>query len=223
MAKKEKATGRAAKGTTIAPDDCAEEELQAASVVTTGGELIEGLTTTVNAAIRQAIAGFLTPQSRPQPVTTAPERAADRAISLARTIFRAKDYKAGRKPYLRVVGRVAEILLNHRDHQTVSAGSVYLVFLSEIPDEIPAKYRQRPVRGQRISTTTDSGRKTINNRMKELRQMALIRSTATRGERQEDYVLTEDGQNLFEGWPELSEIPGLELQSPADTRGGSAG
>jgi DNA-binding HxlR family transcriptional regulator len=55
-------------------------------------------------------------------------------------------------------------------------------------------------------------RRTFNNRMDRLCEEELIQPTITRETgRREGYVLTEDGRNMFDGWPPLSDIPGLAL------------
>ena len=121
----------------------------------------------------------------------------------------------GDLPRLRFVGRVLDVLLNHRRFTTCSGGDVFRVFLIEIPDQLEVNHRQNPPPGREVDITEPSGRKMFTNRMKSLRQMELIRPTITRDTgRGEGYVLTENGRNMFDGWPPLSDIPGLELDGP---------
>jgi DNA-binding HxlR family transcriptional regulator len=110
---------------------------------------------------------------------------------------------------------VLDVLINHRRFTACSGGDVFKVFLIEIPNQLEENHRQHPLQGQDVDITEPIGRKMFTNRMKSLRKLELIRATVTRESgRGEGYVLTDHGQNMFEGWPPLSDIPGLELDGP---------
>lgn len=192
---------------------CTDQELQAAGIVTTGGELAAGLADVVNAAVQaavhQAVRGWLDARA------TANEQQATQQTALneeyvdsLRSLLLLRD---SRLPYLRFLGRVAEILLHHRGFKTISAGTVYAVFLEEIPEHIPPEYRPPTAAEQDLSATTNDGRRTFNNRMKDLRTAGFVRPTTMKGNRPEDLVLTDCGASVFDGWPDLRDIPGLEL------------
>lgn len=193
------------------------EQLEAAGLVTAGGELAAGLLEAVGLGVQHAVEALVASRgAQSTPEAAGEHDTVERLVWLFRNMLQAKD---SRRPYLRVIGRVAEILLHHRGFETISAGDVYLVFLAEIPGEMPEAYRQTPHPGEAFSVSTGEGRKTFNNRIRELRGFRLIEATATKGNRQEDHVLTEEGARVFDGWPELTEIPGLELQRPGNTAG----
>jgi hypothetical protein len=130
------------------------------------------------------------------------------------------DMDRGKRPYLRVVGRVAHILLNNRGFRTISAGDVFTVFLVEISEQLEEHHRQRPPPGQELSVntvdvSTGEGRRTFNNRMNQLCRKRLIAPTATTAHgKNKKFVLTNEGQCMFHGWPPPDEIPGLELDGP---------
>jgi len=196
---------------------CTDQELVTAEVVTAGGHLMAGLATEIireieargiNVAdlLHTAVANL---QCSQMTARVSGEENADAGLDLARRRFIRDDFDE--KPYLRVYGRVMEVLLNHRGFRTCTAGDVFHVFLVEIPDEIPEHYQQTPPPGQQVSL----GRRTFNNRMARMCREELARPTVTlETGRDEDYVLTEDGQTLFDGWPPLSDIPGLNLYGP---------
>jgi len=120
------------------------------------------------------------------------------------------------KPFLRVFGRVMEILLNHRRRQTCTAGDVFRVFLVEIPGQLEENHQQNPPPGQSVDVTEPIGRRTFNNRMKRMCEVELAEPTVTRDAGQDgDYVLTGNGQTLFDGWPDLADVPGLTYEGPA--------
>lgn len=213
--KKKKASEPAAQveATEAKTSSCTDQELQAAGIVTTGGELAAGLADVVNAAVQaavnQALRGWLDARA------TANEQQATRQaaqneeyVDSLRSLLSRHD---SRLPYLRFLGRVAEILLRYRGFKTISAGTVYAVFLEEIPDHIPPEYRPPADAAQDSSATIDDGRRTFNNRMKDLRTAGFVRATAMKGNRPEDLVLTDCGARVFDGWPPLTDIPGLEL------------
>lgn len=227
-AKKKKASGAAA---VRAQEDseagsCSDQELEAAGVVTAAGELAAGFAT---AFFREIEARGIDPVELVKTAaarlqrSSARERAsgeenADAGIDIARRLLQRHDFKD--KPYLRVFGRVMEILLNHREFQTCTTGDVFRVFLLEISSELQEHHRQNPRPGMDVSASTGDGRKTFNNRMKRMCREDLARPTVKRQSgREEGYVLTEDGQNMFDGWPLLSEIPGLEYDGPVKPKG----
>jgi hypothetical protein len=212
-AAKKKASGAAARAPAAETSSCTDQELQAAGIVTTGGELAAGLADVVNAAVQaavnQALRGWLDARA------TANEQQATRQaaqneeyVDSLRSLLLLRD---SRLPYLRFLGRVAEILLHHRGFKTISAGTVYAVFLEEIPQHIPPEYRPPAAAEQDFSATINDGRRTFNNRMKDLRTAGFVRATTMKGNRPEDLVLTDCGASVFDNWPDLPDIPGLAL------------
>ena len=195
---------------------CTDQELVTAGVVTAGGELMAGLADVVNAAVQaavnQAVRGWLDARATANEQQATQQAALNEEyVASLRTQLLRRD---SRLPYLRFLGRVAEILLHHRGFKTISAGTVFAVFLEEIPEHLPPEHQPPAAAGQNFSATTNDGRKTFNNRMKDLRTVGFVRATATRGNRPEDLVLTDCGASVFDGWPPLSDIPGLELDGP---------
>jgi hypothetical protein len=214
MAKKKKkaATNEASGG--AAAQAGSEAELQAAAMVTWGAEGVLGAVEYRVFDISTFVSDFpVTVQQVSVSSSTAGERNAREGWDYARRQFVRRDFAD--MPFLRVFGRVAEILLNYRRFQTITAGDVFRVFLVEIPAHLEQHHRQNPRPGQQPSVSTGEGRKTFNNRMKRLYDEDLVRPTVIRvSGRNENYILTKDGQNMFDGWPELTEIPGLELDGP---------
>lgn len=221
--KKKRASGAAAQVETPEAEvgSCSDQELVTAGVVAAGGELIAGFATElireveargINVAdLLRTVAANL--QCSQMTARVSGEENADAGLDLARRRFIRDDFDE--KPYLRVYGRVMEVLLNHRGFRTCTAGDVFHVFLVEIPDEIPEHYQQTPPPGQQVSFSTGVGRRTFNNRMERMVQEELARPTVMLDSgRDEDFVLTQDGLTLFDGWPRLSDIPGLELDGP---------
>jgi hypothetical protein len=203
---------------------CSDQELVAAGVVTSAGELTAGLHGVVSDAVHRAVRewlGSLPISSRQgsQPnVRVSGEENGQMGWEYARRDLVRRDFAD--MPHVRVIGRVAEILLNYRRFQTISAGDVCKVFLVEIPSCLEENHRQDPPLGQQLSVdnvdaTAQPTRRNFNNRMKWLRKAELIQPAAkTAGNKDKGYVLTEYGQNIFDGWPDLSEIPGLEPEGP---------
>jgi hypothetical protein len=196
-----------------------EAELQAAAVVTWGGEGLLGAVEYRDFDISTFVSDFpVTVEQVSVSSSTAGERNAQDGWEYARRQFVRRDFAD--MPFLRVFGRVAEILLNHRRFQTITVGDVFRVFLVEISNQLEVHHRQNSPTGQppsvsQADVSTGEGRKTFNNRMKRLYDEDLVRPTVTRASgRKENNILTKDGQNMFDGWPELSEIPGLELDGP---------
>ncbi len=140
----------------------------------------------------------------------------DRARELTREIFEAHDQRE--MPYLRVIGRVLDELLNHRRFTTSSGGDVYYVLLDELSGQIPRAHRQtRRSITPHFNKTENPGRRIVDNRLRALKGKnqedgkgsgpAYVETTSTtRGGAEQGYRLTEDGNWLFDGWPELPEL-----------------
>ena len=195
-----------------------DQELVTAGVVTAGGELLAGLATGIIREVEARginVADLLSTvvanlQCSQMTARVSGEENGQSGWEYARRQLELRDN--GDLPRLRFVGRVLDVLLNHRRFTTCSGGDVFRVFLIEIPDQLEEQHRQHPPPAKNVDITEPSGRKMFTNRMKSLRQMELIRPTITRDTgRGEGYVLTENGRNMFDGWPPLSDIPGLEL------------
>jgi hypothetical protein len=230
--KKKKVAKKAAKkkagetATEVEVASCSDQELETAGVVTTAGEgvlrLAEAFVTVLEARginVAELIDAALARLQRSEPNASASSTShLQNAVESLHAILMENESAA--KPYVRFVGRVAQILLNHRRFQTITAGDVFKVFLVEIPAHLKETHRQNPPRGQqlsvdKVSVSTGEGRKTFNNRMKRLHRYRLIEPTVTRvSGRNENYVLTEIGQSVFDGWPPLSDISGLDLEGP---------
>jgi len=198
---------------------CTDQELVTAGVVTSAGELAVSLHDVVHDAVQQAVQGWLEARAstsrhgRPASESVSEEENIRRGWEYARRQLELRDFSD--MPFLRFVGRVIDVLLNHRRFPTCTAGDVFEVFLVEIPNQLEVNHRQSPAAGSRVDVTTQPGRRTFNNRMGRLRREELIEPTITReAGRGEGYVLTEAGQNMFDGWPPLSDIPGLQLDGP---------
>lgn len=188
-----------------------EAELLSAAVVTWGAEGLLGAVEYLHFDINAAVIGF--------PVTVQ-EVSASATVSgtdnsqrmLARNRWQLLRLDRGDMPYLSIIGRVLDVLLNHRRFQTCTTGDVFLVFLTEIPHHLEENHRQNPRPDGTFDVTMQPARRTFNNRMDRLREEQLVRATVMRESgREEGYVLTEDGQDIFDGWPDLAEIRGLEL------------
>lgn len=222
-AAKKKASGAAAEAEVTS---CPDQDLEAAAVVNTAGESAARFGEAFLAAIEArgiditvVFNAAVTSLQRSETNATASSAShLQETVECVQAMLMENESAA--KPYVRFVGRVAEILLNHRGFQTITAGDVFKVFLVEISAHLEERHRQSPPPGQQlsvdtVSVTTGEGRKTFNNRIKRLWRYLLIEPTVTRASgRNEDYVLTEVGQSVFDGWPDLSEIPGLERDGP---------
>jgi hypothetical protein len=211
MAKKKKAAVRRVMPPTSGEAEvtCTDAELMASGAVIAGGEMAAELCEVVNTAVHRVISEFFNPSSIQN---TGEARGARTGWDYARRLLEAVDFAD--MPFIRVIGRVFDILLNHRGFSACTGGDVFRVFLTEIPDQLEENHRQRPHSGQDVDVTESSGRRHLNNRLQRLLRRELIEPTATRGGRNEDFILTEDGQNIFDGWPPLSDIPGLTLDGP---------
>jgi hypothetical protein len=124
-----------------------------------------------------------------------------------RLLLHNKDYGELRKPFLRFVGRVFEVLQRHRGKRTSSAGDVFRVFVNEIPQHLSEGDSHVDGGSEGYS---DGRRRTLNNRTRELCELTLLEPTRKVADRPENYRLTLLGEQIFEGWPV---IPGLRLQS----------
>lgn len=205
---------------------CSDQELLAAGVVDAGGTLMAGLAEAFLSAleargidVRQmtetALATVLRGRTGSRKSSEENER---QGWDYAREQLCRSDFAD--MPYVRVVGRVAEILLNHRRFETCTIGDVIKVFLVEIPEQLEVHHRPNLPTGQQLSVDTADagtfdGKKTFANRMAWLCDKQLLRPTSPPSQGiATNFVLTEKGQNMFDGWPDLSEIPGLELEGP---------
>lgn len=214
--KKKKAAKKAAKKelTGAAAQEFNDAELLSAAVVTWGAEGLLGAVEYLHFDINAAVNAFSVTVQEVS-ATRGSNRAGnvDASLDLLHRWFIRRDFDD--KPYLRVFGRVMGILLNHRRFQTLTAGDVFKFFLVEIPTQLEEHHRQNLEDGQEVDVSTKVGRKTFNNRMARMCEEQLARPTVTlETGRDEDYVLTEDGQTLFDDWPLMSDIPGLNLYGP---------
>ena len=146
MAKK-KASGTAA-AQVQETSSCSGQELEAALFVNEALESLLRLAqranqlqahgTDVAEFFRVALARL---QSSPASTGVSAEENAEGGWSYSRDRLVERD-RADR-PYLRVVGRVAHILLNSRGFRTISAGDVFMVFLVEISEQLEEHHRQQ--------------------------------------------------------------------------------
>lgn len=216
MAKKQKKAvtrkGRA-KASTAAPL-VTREELQDALLCTISGEASLRFVEVYLPNPTTPAQEFVVTMYEPAPAGTKAERDEGLATTALRDLFRQEDFSD--MPYMRVVGRIIDILVHHRGFTTCSGGDVFYVLLSEIPGQSgcdPKDYRlAKPTRhGRDFDITLSPGRKNVDNRLKRLKKDGWVTLPRTNG-----YVLTPKGRLLFSGWPELAEIPGLTL-IPAPT------
>jgi hypothetical protein len=190
--------------------------LDAALYVTIAGETALQLVEYVHAPVTQPIQDFVV---QVQEVSARPSDAvhdSGRAHDLAREIFQAHDQRE--MPYLRVIGRVLDELLNHRRFTTCSGGDVYYVLLDELEKQLPKAHRQRRALGAKpFDRTLNPGYRVIGNKLVALKGSsradgkgsgpAYVQTTSTtQGGAEQGYRLTEVGQWLFDGWPELPEL-----------------
>lgn len=134
----------------------------------------------------------------------------------AREMFDADDQR--KMPSRRVIGRVLDELLNHRQFTTCSGGDVYYVLLDELEQQLPVAHQQRRAPGDSpFDRTLNPGRRVVDNRLRELKGglredgkgsgPAYVQTTSTtQGGAEQGYRLTEVGSWLFDGWPELPEL-----------------
>ena len=192
--------------------------LDAPRIVTYGGEVISSLFEFQVSSDAQTIQDFVENVHMPEvPARPSdPGENNDRALQLTREIFQQHDYRE--QPYLRVIGRVLDELLNHRQKETCSGGDVFYVLLKELRDELPATHRQVLTASQpEFNKTRNPGRRVIDNRLKNLKGESredgkgsgpawVMTTVTTQGGAEQGFRLTEEGQWLFDGWPELPEL-----------------
>lgn len=214
MAKKQKKAvkrkGRA-KASTAAPL-VTREELQDALVCTISGEASLRFVEVYLPNPTTPVQEFVVTTFEPAPADPKAEDEEEQYRNLLRNFLVQKDCKG--MPYLRVVGRIIDVLLNHRGHKTCSGGDVFYVLLNEAPTQSgcdPNDYRLlKPTRhGHVFDVTRGPGRKNVDNRLKSMKKYGWVALPRTNG-----YVLTPGGLLLFSGWPDLTEIPGLTLIPP---------
>jgi hypothetical protein len=190
------------------------EELQDALIVTIGGEASLSFAEVYLPNPTTPAQEFVVTMYEPAPAVTKAERDEGLATTALRDLFRQKDFSE--MPYMRVVGRIIDILVHHRGFTTCSGGDVFHVLLKETPSQSgcdPNDYElAKPTRhGHVFDVTQSPGRKTVDNRLKRLKEDGWVTLPRKNG-----YVLTPKGRLLFDGWPDLAEIPGLTL-IPAPT------
>lgn len=186
-------------------------------IVTYGGEVISSLFEFQVSSDAQTIQDFVENVHMPEvPARPSdPGENNDRALQLTREIFQQHDYRE--QPYLRVIGRVLDELLNHRQKETCSGGDVFYVLLKELRDELPVEYQQTPQVGRDFNRTLHPGRRSVDNRLKNLKGKSredgkgsrpawVMTTVTTKGGAEQGYRLTDDGKSLFDGWPELPEL-----------------
>jgi len=190
--------------------------LNAALLVTYGGEATLGLVEYSHPPATQAIQDFAVTVQEVSARPRDPALDSYRARDIAREIFQSHDKRE--QPYLRVIGRVLDELLNHRRYRTCSGGDVYYVLLDELPDELPAAHQQVLEVGQRdFNRTLNPGRRSVDNRLRELKGESredgrgsgpayVATTSTTQGGAEQGFRLTEEGQWLFDGWPELPQL-----------------
>jgi len=191
--------------------------LDAALLVTFGGEATLSLVEYSHSPATQAIQDFTVTMQEVSARPSDPSANDDRdLLRLARRIFQANDKRE--QPYLRTIGRVLDELLNHRRYRTCSGGDVYYVLLDELPDELPAAHQQVLEAGQRdFNRTLNPGRRSVDNRLRDLKGESredgrgsgpayVTTTSTTQGGAEQGFRLTEEGQWLFDGWPELPEL-----------------
>lgn len=190
--------------------------LDASLYVTIAGEATLGLVEYSHAPVTQTVQDFVVHVQDVSARPSDPFLNSDRARDITRKVYQASDYPD--MPYLRVIGRVLDELLNHRRYTSCSGGDVYYLLLDELPEELPKAHQQvlSPAT-PKFDRTLNPGRRTINNRLNDLRGQprkktstplpALVQTiSTTAGGADQGYTLTEDGQWLFDGWPELPEL-----------------
>jgi hypothetical protein len=188
------------------------EELQDALVCTISGEASLRFVEVCLPNPTKPVQTFTVSMYEGAPAVPEPEHDEGLAIASLQDLF--KQFDSGHMPHMRVVGRIIDVLLHHRGFKTCSAGDVFYVLLDEAPSQSgcdPKDYRLvTPTRNRRVfDITRNPGRKNLDNRLKGLKEGGWVTLPRRNG-----YVLTRKGQQLFNGWPDLAEIPGLTLIPP---------
>jgi hypothetical protein len=213
--KKKKATKRSVRRSHSKADNhCTREELRDAFRCTVGGEASLGFVEVCNAATTKPVQEFIVNVFAPAKERSDSEHGGLDVLAILREDFVMHDF--AEMPYLRVVGRILDVLLNHRGKETCSAGIVFHVLLDEAPSQSgcdPNDYKlpKPTLNGYRYEVTQQPGRKKVDNRLAKLREKGWA-------DHIKGYVLTPKGKLLFDGWPDLSEIPGLSLTPPLRPR-----
>ena len=213
MAKKKKkkaAKRKVGKAVSRAASMCTAQELQDAFVCTIIGEAAAGFCEVYSCSPTTPVQEFAVNVFSGATASSAPDvDQPDPLTVLRECVARNDSYDM---PSLRVVGRILDVLLNHRGAKACTAGDVFYVLLEETPSQSgcdPKDYKlAKPTRHRRwYDITRDPGRRTVNNRLEKLRKDRWA-------DHKKGYVLTAEGRLIFNGWPELSEIPGLSLMPP---------
>jgi len=190
--------------------------LDAALIATFSGEAAFRVVEYAHAPCTEPIQDFVVQVQEVSARPSDPYINSDRAIEIAREIFEVHDQRE--MPYLRVIGRVLDELLNHRRFTTCSGGDIYYVLLDELPGQIPETYQQlRRSAPPHFNKTLNPGRRSVDNRLRALKGRnredgkgdgpAYVATTSTtQGGAEQGYRLTEVGNWLFDGWPELPEL-----------------
>jgi hypothetical protein len=215
---KKKASGAAAAEAQEA-GSCSDQNLETAAVVNAAGEglvrLAEAFVTVLEARgidiselVNAALASL---QHEDGGRRIGGEENADRILRRCRDQFVELDYTE--MPYLRVVGKVVEVLTIHRRQShgkdSCSIGDVFRIFLTEIPQHspyAPEEYRLvRPTsRGNEFDLTRNPGKTMFSDRLKDLKKHGwLTPAAATRSGGERGYRLSGDGRWLFDGWPDV--------------------
>jgi hypothetical protein len=231
MARRQRRTSEPATAEAQEAGPCSDQELEAARVVDAGGELLLQLGTAIAGALQdqgvdvpRLISSVLARLQCGQPSASVDGDEKARILLLQwRQTFIEADYDE--MPYLRVVGKVVEVLTVHRrasrKKDYCTSGDVFRVFLTEIPQHSlydPADYRlARPTtRGNQFALARDPGKTMFSDRLKDLKKKRLlVPATATRGGGERGYRLSNVGRLIFDGWPEVDGLHNAPPPPPA--------
>jgi hypothetical protein len=213
MAKKKKKAVKRKVGPTAskAAPRVTREELRDSLFFTIGGEASLGFVEAHLPNTTKPVQEFVVSVFEKTPEVSRPTDGADDLRFSRELLVR---YDSNNKPYKRVIGRIIDVLLHHRGFKTCSGGDVFYVLLDEAPSQSgcdPNDFRLvKPSKfGRWYDVNNNAGRKSVDNRLAQLRTDGLVSLPHKNG-----YVLTPDGERIFNGWPDLSEIPGLSLTLP---------